>query len=209
MNFEHTEDRRMLADTLNRFIAEQYAFETRDRIAKSAHGFSPEIWSRFAELGVIGALFREEDGGFGGGGFDIAVVFEALGRGLVVEPFLARGAGRRRDRRGRQRRAEGAARRDHRAAAPIAAFAHDEPGAHYELARVRPAPSARATAGCSTAPRPWCSRASRRTCSSSPRAPRATCGRRSRHLAVPGAGERTRASRCAAIRSSTAAARRN
>jgi alkylation response protein AidB-like acyl-CoA dehydrogenase len=44
---------------------------------------------QFAELGVIGALFTEDDGGFGGGGFDIAVVFEALGRGLVVEPLLA------------------------------------------------------------------------------------------------------------------------
>ena len=32
-------------------------------------------------------LFAERDGG-GGAGFDIAVVFEALGRGLVVEPFL-------------------------------------------------------------------------------------------------------------------------
>ena len=30
----------------------------------------------------------KRDGGFGGGGFDIAVVFESLGRGLVVEPFL-------------------------------------------------------------------------------------------------------------------------
>jgi alkylation response protein AidB-like acyl-CoA dehydrogenase len=89
MNFEHTDDRRMLADSLNRFIAEQYAFDARDRIAKSAHGFSPDIWRRFAELGVIGALFGEADGGFGGAGFDIAVVFEALGRGLVVEPLLA------------------------------------------------------------------------------------------------------------------------
>src|SRR5690606_17959679 len=32
--------------------------------------------------------FSEDDGGFGGQGFDITVVFEALGRGLVVEPFL-------------------------------------------------------------------------------------------------------------------------
>src|SRR6266404_231260 len=88
MNFQHTEDRRMLADTLNRFVSEQYAFATRDRIARSAQGFSSDLWNRFAELGVIGALFDEADGGFGGGGFDIAVVFESLGRGLVVEPFL-------------------------------------------------------------------------------------------------------------------------
>ena len=46
------------------------------------------MWQQFAELGVIGALFKEENGGFGGDGADIMVVFEQLGRALVVEPFL-------------------------------------------------------------------------------------------------------------------------
>ncbi|VTU17874.1 Acyl-CoA dehydrogenase [Variovorax sp. PBL-H6] len=136
MNFEHTEDRRMLADSLNRFIAEQYAFETRDRIAKSDQGFSTKIWEQFAELGVIGALFREEDGGFGGGGFDVAVVFEALGRGLVVEPVLgAVMAGEAIAAAGNE------AQKEHLAAiiagSTIAALAHDEPGAHYEPAQVQ------------------------------------------------------------------------
>lgn len=88
MNFEHTEDRRMLSDMLRRFVAEQYDFATRMRHAESPHGYSPEFWRRYAELGAIGALFTEADGGLGGAGFDISVVFEALGRGLVVEPFL-------------------------------------------------------------------------------------------------------------------------
>jgi alkylation response protein AidB-like acyl-CoA dehydrogenase len=136
MNFEHTEDRRMLADSLNRFIAEQYAFETRDRIAKSAQGFSTEIWQQFAELGVIGALFREEDGGFGGAGFDLAVVFEALGRGLVVEPLLGAVMV------GDAIAAAGSeAQKDVLAeiigGSTIAALAHDEPGTHYELAHVQ------------------------------------------------------------------------
>ena len=88
MNFEHTEDRRMLADTLNRYVAEQYGIEARHRITKSAEGYSAPQWQQFAELGAIGALFGEAEGGYGGAGFDIAVVFEALGRGLVVEPLL-------------------------------------------------------------------------------------------------------------------------
>ena len=137
MNFEHTEERRMLADSLNRFIAEQYGFETRDRIAASGEGYSSEMWQQFAELGVIGALLREEDGGFGGGGFDIAVVFEALGRGLVVEPFLGSAvlaaeaiaaAGSDEQKARLASIADGSA---------IAGFAHDEPETHYELARVQ------------------------------------------------------------------------
>jgi alkylation response protein AidB-like acyl-CoA dehydrogenase len=88
MNFQHTDDRRMLADTLDRYIAERYGFEARQRIAASAEGYSADQWRQFAELGAIGALFDEAHGGYGGGGFDLAVVFESLGRGLVVEPFL-------------------------------------------------------------------------------------------------------------------------
>ena len=88
MNFEHTEDRRMLSDMLRRFVAEQYDIATRHRNAGAERGHSPEFWRRYAELGAIGALFAERDGGLGGAGFDIAVVFEALGRGLVIEPFL-------------------------------------------------------------------------------------------------------------------------
>jgi len=136
MNFEHTEDRRMLADSLNRFIAEQYAFDARDRIAKSANGFSKEIFQQFAELGVIGALFGEADGGFGGGGFDIAVVFEALGRGLVVEPLLgavmvgealsAAGSDAQKEKLG-----------DIINGVTVAAFAHDEADTHYERTRVQ------------------------------------------------------------------------
>jgi alkylation response protein AidB-like acyl-CoA dehydrogenase len=137
MNFEHTEERQMLADSLNRFIREQYQFETRNRIAASKEGMSLDIWRQFAELGVIGALFREEDGGFGGAGFDIAVVFEALGRGLVVEPLLGSAvlAGE----------AIACAGNDDQQAllagiiegSTIASFAHDEPDSHYELARVQ------------------------------------------------------------------------
>ncbi|WP_321818566.1 MULTISPECIES: acyl-CoA dehydrogenase [unclassified Paraburkholderia] len=135
MNFQHTEDRRMLADTLNRFIAEQYGFETRDKIARSSEGFSADLWGRFAELGVIGALFDEADGGFGGQGFDVAVVFEALGRGLVVEPFLdTLMVGRALAHAGNEaQRARIAALID---GSQIAALAHDEPGSHYEASRV-------------------------------------------------------------------------
>lgn len=135
MNFEHTEDRRMLADSLNRFISEQYAFDARDRIAKSEHGFSKEIFQQFAELGVIGALFSEADGGFGGGGFDIAVVFEALGRGLVVEPLLgAVMVGEAISAAGSDAQKEKLA--DIINGVTVAAFAHDEADTHYERTRV-------------------------------------------------------------------------
>lgn len=135
MNFQHTEDRRMLADTLSRFLKEQYPFETRDRIACSASGFSKALWGRFAELGIIGALFDEAHGGFGGGGFDIAVVFEELGRALVVEPFLdALIVGQAIAHAGNDEQQDLLA--DLIGGSCVAALAHEEPGSHYELSRV-------------------------------------------------------------------------
>lgn len=135
MNFVHTDERRMLADTLDRFIAEQYGFETRDRIAGSDTGLSPEHWRQLAEIGAIGALFTEADGGFGGAGFDIAVVFESLGRGLVVEPFLgALVVGRAIAEAGTEGQKQALAGLID--GSTIAALAHDEPGSHYELAHV-------------------------------------------------------------------------
>ena len=135
MNFQHTEDRRMLADTLNRFVSEQYSFETRDRIARSTQGYSSDLWHRFAELGIIGALFDEADGGFGGGGFDIAVVFESLGRGLVVEPFLdTLIVGRAVAQSGNE--AQKATLGELIDGSRIVALAHGEPDSHYELSRV-------------------------------------------------------------------------
>ena len=136
MNFAHTQDRRMLADSLNRYVAEQYGFETRQALSQSPQGFSAAQWATFAELGIIGALFTEAHGGFGGAGFDIAVVFEALGRGLVLEPFLASAilAG--------SAIAHAGSEQQHALlsglidGSTIATLAHGEPDAHHELSHV-------------------------------------------------------------------------
>jgi alkylation response protein AidB-like acyl-CoA dehydrogenase len=88
MNFEPTDDRRMLGDSLNRYLGDRWGFEAWKRVAASDAGHDPAIWAGLVELGAVGALFAEESGGFAGGAFDIHAVFHALGRNLVVEPFL-------------------------------------------------------------------------------------------------------------------------
>ena len=91
MNFDLTEERQMLRDTLRRYLSDKYTTKVRNDILDSDSGMSGAIWGELAELGVIGALFTEDEGGFGGQGFDISVVFEELGRAGVVEPFLDTG----------------------------------------------------------------------------------------------------------------------
>lgn len=138
MNFQHTEERRMLADSLERFIADQYSFEQRRKLLNSPTGFSREIWHQLADLGVLAMLFNENDGGLGGSGFDLTVVFEALGRGLVLEPFLPSAV-----LAGSLLAAAGSVNDAHRhvldqliSAERIASLAHYEPDGAYQLSRV-------------------------------------------------------------------------
>ncbi|WBU56162.1 acyl-CoA dehydrogenase family protein [Paracoccus sediminicola] len=88
MDFTPTEDRRMLSDTLRRFLTDSYPFETRNKLAYDPPYHSPEKYTELAELGVIGAFVKEDAGGFGGEGFDITTVFEEIGRALCPEPLL-------------------------------------------------------------------------------------------------------------------------
>ncbi len=136
MDFNHTEDRTMLKDMVSRFIADNYPLEARNKAVETADGFSREVWASFAELGLIGALFSEADGGFGGGGFDINVLFEELGRGLVVEPFLASailGGGVVAELGDEQQKAVLA---DVIAGSTLLALAHGEPDSRYDLSHV-------------------------------------------------------------------------
>lgn len=88
MDFTVTEDRRMLAETLDRFLADRYPPEHRAKVAYEAPYHDPDLWTELSELGILGALVPEEMGGFGGDGFDLVCVFECLGRGLCPEPLL-------------------------------------------------------------------------------------------------------------------------
>jgi alkylation response protein AidB-like acyl-CoA dehydrogenase len=88
MNFEMSDDRRMLADTLRRALSDGYGFENRTEAAYSAPFHDPAGWTALTELGLLYAFADEDAGGMGGSGFDIAVVFEELGRALCPEPVL-------------------------------------------------------------------------------------------------------------------------
>ena len=89
MDFSLNEVQAMLADSVDKFINNEYDFDTRQKYAGSETGFSAEVWATMAELGWTAIPFDEEDGGLGGGPADVMVFMQHLARGLVVEPYLA------------------------------------------------------------------------------------------------------------------------
>ena len=52
-------------------------------------GWSKAVWGKLAEQGLLGLPFAEDDGGFGAGAVETMIVMEALGKALVLEPYLA------------------------------------------------------------------------------------------------------------------------
>ena len=88
MDFSLSDEQSMLADSVARFIDNDYDFESRQKIAEGGVGYSREIWQTYAELGWTAVPFAEEDGGLGGGPIELILMMEQFGRGLVVEPYL-------------------------------------------------------------------------------------------------------------------------
>jgi pimeloyl-CoA dehydrogenase small subunit len=88
MNFDLSDEQRLLADSLAKWAARSWDFETRQKIAETPTGRSPAVWAELADLGLHGLPFAEDDGGFGGGPVETMIVMEAFGRALVGEPWL-------------------------------------------------------------------------------------------------------------------------
>ncbi len=88
MNFDLSDEQRMLKESVSRLMANRYSFEDRKRHMAVDGGMAPKIWAEFAELGLLALPFAQEDGGIGGGSEEIMIVMEELGRALALEPYL-------------------------------------------------------------------------------------------------------------------------
>ena len=138
MDFTYTETQDMIRDTLSRFLADTYDFETRQKFTGSDAGRDPAIWTALAQdLGMLGAAFAEEHGGLGGGALENAIIMEEFGKVLGIEPYLPTVVIT-----GGALKAVGGAQAD--AFIPeiiagnvIVAFAYAEPQGRYDLANLR------------------------------------------------------------------------
>ena len=137
MNFDFSEEQSQLREALVRLLDRGYEFDRRKQIIASGAGWSRELWRQLAELGALSIALPEPHGGAGGTALDTLVVMEALGRRLVVEPYvpaIVLGAGlvaRAGSDAQRARLLPRVASGEH-----LLALAHDEPDSRYELARV-------------------------------------------------------------------------
>lgn len=89
MDFEPSDDQRLLVESIGRMLADNYGFQQRKAFVTAPEGFSTAMWSRYAEQGLLGVPFAEEYGGYGGGPQEVMLVMQTFGKHLVLEPYLA------------------------------------------------------------------------------------------------------------------------
>lgn len=86
MNFQINAEQQMLIDSVQRFLERDYGFDAR-RKQLTDPGSPRWRWQILAELGLLGLMVPEEDGGIGGNAFDAMLVAQALAPGLILEPW--------------------------------------------------------------------------------------------------------------------------
>jgi alkylation response protein AidB-like acyl-CoA dehydrogenase len=86
MNFDLDDNQLLFRDTVERFCA-PVDIARRHAMRRMDGGLDRSRWTELAELGLVALALPEADGGLGGSLLDCAVVAQAIGRGLAVEPW--------------------------------------------------------------------------------------------------------------------------
>jgi alkylation response protein AidB-like acyl-CoA dehydrogenase len=87
VDFAYNEEQRLLADSVGRWLDTDYRFEDFRRFAADPK-LARTNWTRMAEMGLLSVNIAEADGGLGGGPIETLLVMQALGRALVVDPYV-------------------------------------------------------------------------------------------------------------------------
>ena len=87
MNFDFSEDQKLLKQTARDFLDEHSPLTVCREILESDQPYSQALFKAAAEMGYQGSAIPEEYGGAGFGYLELAVVAEELGRALAPIPF--------------------------------------------------------------------------------------------------------------------------
>src|SRR5208337_4729048 len=80
MDFDLSAEQQLVGDNVARLMRDRYGFEARKAHQASPQGFSEALWREYADMGLLGAPFSEEDGGYGGGAVETMIVMQESGK---------------------------------------------------------------------------------------------------------------------------------
>ncbi|MBT6180302.1 MAG: hypothetical protein HOI23_23880, partial [Deltaproteobacteria bacterium] len=88
MRFAFEEEQHLMRDTVRDMLKGECAPDKVQTAWTNADGRVPGLWQKFSELGILGMLISEENGGLGMNELDLVLVLEELGRAASPEPFV-------------------------------------------------------------------------------------------------------------------------
>ncbi|MDH0426649.1 acyl-CoA dehydrogenase family protein [Stutzerimonas stutzeri] len=89
MNFDFSDDQRMLRDHARRFLSEAGDFHSLRQTLASGEGYSQALWQQISEQGWQGVAIAETHGGLELGMLELCVLAEELGRVVAPVPFFS------------------------------------------------------------------------------------------------------------------------
>lgn len=90
MNFDLDDDQQLTRDTIGRFLG-PIDIAARHAMRKVEGSYARARWQEVADLGLLALAAPEAMGGMGGTMVDLALVAEALGKGIAIDPWLENG----------------------------------------------------------------------------------------------------------------------
>jgi alkylation response protein AidB-like acyl-CoA dehydrogenase len=89
MDFLYDDEQDALREAVRGLVGKTYGdYENRRQATKDDPGFDEKLWTKMAEMGLLGLPFSEDDGGVGAGPVEIGIVCQELGRVIAPEPYL-------------------------------------------------------------------------------------------------------------------------
>ena len=89
MNFDFSDDQKLLRDQVARFLGEACPIAVVRSVLDGKAQYAAEVWRGLASMGLIGTAVPEAHGGTGAGYLELCLVAEQLGASLAPTPFAS------------------------------------------------------------------------------------------------------------------------
>src|SRR5882724_11399446 len=89
MNFDFSDDQKMLRDQARKFLTEKCPPKTVRKVLESDGQYDKALWKQIAEMGWLGTAIPEQYEGLGLGHLELCVIAEEMGRVLAPVPFAS------------------------------------------------------------------------------------------------------------------------
>jgi acyl-CoA dehydrogenase len=87
MDFDFSDDQKMLADQVQRFLDEQCDMTRVRKVLEQPPRFAAEVWQGLVDMGLVGTAVPEAYGGTGAGYLELCLVAQQVGAHLAPVPF--------------------------------------------------------------------------------------------------------------------------